>query len=135
MTVEKKISPYGRKKYSTIDEYHAEFPKAVQGSLKELRSAISQAAPESEEVISYNMPAFRQNGILVYYAAYKEHIGFYPTASPIRAFKEDLKKFKTSKGAIQFPIGQKIPASLVKKIVKFRVHEDNEKSKNKKGKS
>jgi uncharacterized protein YdhG (YjbR/CyaY superfamily) len=122
-------------KFNTIDEYHACFPPATLKKLEALRSIIRKAAPQSEEVISYNMPAFRANGVLVYYAAYKEHIGFYPTADPIRVFKEDLLKYKTSKGTIQFPIGKNIPASLVKKIVMFRVSEDLQKAKSKKSKA
>ena len=79
-------------------------------------------------MISYNMPAFKLHGVLVYYAAYKSHIGFYPTASPMKAFKEELADYKTSKGAIQFPIEKAIPTNLVKKIVKFRINENLEKA-------
>ena len=118
--------------FKTIDEYHSNFSGDIRKKLDQLRKAIRSAAPKSEEEISYNMPAFRQNKVLVYYAASKNHIGFYPTPKPILTFKNELKDFKTSKGAIQFPLDKKIPLSLVKKIVKFRVLEDAEKAKTKK---
>ncbi|MFY9309138.1 MAG: DUF1801 domain-containing protein [Bacteroidia bacterium] len=117
--------------YRSIDEYHSGFPENVQKMMEELRAIIREAAPRASEVISYNMPAFRQYGVLVYYAAYKNHIGFYPTGSPIRVFKDELVKYKTSKGAIQFPIDSRIPKTLVKKIVKYRVLEDLEREKQK----
>lgn len=104
-----------------IDEYHQAYPKEIQEILQQLRQAILQAAPKATETISYGMPAFKLNKVLVYYAVYKNHIGFYPTPKPIVHFKEDLISFKTSKGAIQFPINQKLPLALIKKIVKFRV--------------
>ncbi|MEI8279705.1 MAG: DUF1801 domain-containing protein [Bacteroidota bacterium] len=116
-------------KFKSIDEYHATLPLSTQLLLDTLRKAISQTAPNATEVISYNMPAFRQNGVLVYYAAFKQHIGFYPTASPIIVFKDEIAKYQTSKGAIQFPIDKPIPVALVKKIVKYRVAEDAEKAK------
>lgn len=106
---------------TTIDEYHQSYPQEVQDLLQQLRQAILQAAPKATETISYGMPAFKLNKVLVYYAAYKNHIGFYPTPKPIVHFKEELILFKTSKGAIQFPINQKLPLALIKKIVKFRV--------------
>jgi uncharacterized protein YdhG (YjbR/CyaY superfamily) len=128
----KKSSPYGSAKFSTIDDYHVSFPADIRKILEQLRQTIGQAAPQAEEVISYNMPAFKWNGVLVYYAAYKQHIGFYPTPSPIRVFKAELIKFKTSKGAIQFPIDKPLPTALIKKIVKFRVTENSKKEKTKK---
>jgi uncharacterized protein YdhG (YjbR/CyaY superfamily) len=121
-------------KFKTVDEYFSTFPENVRAILEGLRKTIRQAAPQAEELISYNMPAFKLNGMLVYYAAYKEHIGFYPTASPIKVFKEELKNYKTSKGAIQFPIKKHIPVSLVKNIVKFRIKENLEKAKAKRDK-
>lgn len=108
-------------KFKTITQYHATFPKNVQSLLSTLRNTIKQAAPQAEEVISYNMPAFKQGKVLVYYAAYANHIGFYPTASPMVQFKSQLAKYKTSKGAIQFPIDKKLPLALIKKIVKYRL--------------
>jgi len=131
MAAIKSANPYGMVKYKSIDEYHSNFSGDVRKKLDQLRKTIQSAAPESIEEISYNMPAFRQNKVLVYYAASKEHIGFYPTPNPIIVFKNELKDFKTSKGAIQFPLDKNIPVTLVKKIVKFRVLEDIEKAKRK----
>jgi uncharacterized protein YdhG (YjbR/CyaY superfamily) len=105
-----------KKDYKTIDEYIVMFPKEIQPKLQEIRRVIKQAAPNSQEVISYRMPAFKQNGTLVWFAAFKHHIGFYPTSSAIIAFKEKLAKYKTSKGAIQFPIDQPIPLELIKEM-------------------
>lgn len=119
-------------KFTTINHYHAQFPHNIQQTIEKLRKAIKQAAPKATEVISYNMPAFKLNGVLVYYAVNKEHIGFYPTASPIVFFKDELKAYNTSKGAIQFPIHKPLPLSLIKAIVKFRVEEDIKRSKDKK---
>lgn len=130
----KKPSPYGAVKFETIDQYHATFPEDVQVLLDEMRETIRKAAPKAEEVISYNMPAFKQNSVLVYYAAYKNHIGFYPTPGPMVAFKDELEKYQTSKGAIQFPIESGISKSLVKKIVKYRIEETEKKAKEKKKK-
>jgi uncharacterized protein YdhG (YjbR/CyaY superfamily) len=112
------------KKFETVDEYLSALPQHARAVLASLRQTIRQAAPQAEEVISYNMPAFRWNGILVWYAAFKKHVGLYPKASAIAAFQSELAPYKTSKGAIQFPIDQPIPAGLVKKIVKFRIEEN-----------
>ena len=122
-------------KYESIDAYHASVSDAVRPLLETLRQIIRETAPDAKEVISYNMPAFEQNKVLVYYAAAKTHIGFYPCPSPIVAFKSELEGYKTSKGAIQFPIKDGIPVELVKQIVRFRVAEDAEKTKLKKAKS
>lgn len=116
------------KKFKTVDEYLSTFPKNVKGILAELRMTIKQAAPQSEELISYNMPAFKLNGILVYYAAYKKHIGFYPTSSGIEAFKNELTGYKWAKGSIQFPLYQPLPTELITNIVKFRVMRNLEKA-------
>jgi len=112
--------------FQSIDKYHSTLPGEIQAKVQELRTAIKQAAPKSIEVISYNMPAFKMNKVLVYYAAAKAHIGFYPTPGPIIAFEKELSKYVTSKGAIQFPINEKLPISLIKKIVKFRVLQDQD---------
>lgn len=112
----------------TVDEYLSALPKASKDKIEVLRRTIRQAAPEAEEVISYNIPSFKWNGMLVWYAAFKKHIGFYPKSSAISAFKHKLTPYKTSKGAIQFPIEEPIPEELVKEIVRFRVRE-NEKAK------
>ncbi|KON33641.1 hypothetical protein AC477_01345 [miscellaneous Crenarchaeota group-1 archaeon SG8-32-1] len=110
--------------FKTIDDYIAPFPKNVRNILKELRLAIKETAPKVEETISYGIPTFDLNGRhLVHFAAYKNHIGFYPTQSGIQTFKNDLSSFKTSTGTIQFPLNKPIPFDLIKKIVKFRVKE------------
>jgi uncharacterized protein YdhG (YjbR/CyaY superfamily) len=113
-----------KKQFKTIDEYINTFPENVQIILQQMRHAVRTAAPEAEEVISYQMPAFKQNGIIVYFAAFKHHIGFYPTSSGIEAFKRELAPYKSSKGAVQFPLEKPIPFDLVKKIVMFRVEEN-----------
>ncbi len=110
--------------YTSIDEYIATFPKDIQAILSNLRKAIKAAAPEAEEKISYQMPAFYLKGNLVYFAAFKHHIGFYPTASGIKAFEHEFAKYSYSKGAVQFPIDKPMPLALIKKIVKFRVNEN-----------
>src|SRR5215470_17581215 len=110
-----------------VNEYVAGFPKDVKQTLEKLRLTIKKAAPKAEEVISYQMPAFKYHGMLVYFAGYKNHIGFYPTSSPMKVFKDRLTNYKTSKGAIQFPINEAIPLTLVRDIVKFRIKENLEK--------
>ncbi|HAH22526.1 MAG TPA: hypothetical protein DCL77_01960 [Prolixibacteraceae bacterium] len=117
-----------------IDQYIAGFPPEVQVMLEELRATIRNAAPEAMETISYQMPAFKLNGILVYFAAYKNHIGFYPTGSGIEHFKEEVSAYKSSKGTVQFPLNQPIPLDLITKIVKFRVKQNLEKAELKKAK-
>lgn len=112
------------KKFRTVDEYFASLPEAARNNLADLRTIIRQAAPQAQETISYNMPAFQWNGMLVWYAAFQKHIGLYPKASAIATFKNELKGYKTSKGAIQFPMEEAIPAALVKRIVKFRLKEN-----------
>ena len=116
-------------KYRDINEYHAQFPDHIQKILEQLRKVIKQAAPQTIETISYGMPAFKQHKVLVYYAVHKTHIGFYPTSNPIVYFKKELEKYHTSKGAIQFPIDQSLPLTLIEKIVKFRLEEDHKKAK------
>ena len=112
------------KKFKTMDEYIASFPKNVQTILQEIRQTIHNAAPKAEEAISYSMPAFKQNGVLVWFAAFKNHIGFFPTALGVEAFKEELKGYEISKGTIRFPLDKPIPFDLVKKIVEYRVKEN-----------
>jgi len=109
------------KRKNEIDAYIATFPSNVQKVLQEIRKIIQEAAPEAEEVISYKMPAYKQNGILVYFAGYKNHVGFYPTASGIEKFKDEFDNYKWSKGAVQFPLDQPLPVKLIQRIVKFRV--------------
>jgi uncharacterized protein YdhG (YjbR/CyaY superfamily) len=124
-----------KKTFTNTDEYIAMFPGNIRAILEKLRVAIKASAPGAEEVISYKMPAFRLEGMLVWFAVNKEHIGFYPTASPIKVFRKELTAYKTSKGAIQFPIDKPIPLTLVKNIVKFRVRENAERAMTKKQKS
>jgi uncharacterized protein YdhG (YjbR/CyaY superfamily) len=120
-------------KFDDVEEYLSIFPEEIRELLLSIRTAIKEAAPEAEEVISYNMPAYKYYGILVYFAAYKNHIGFYPGSSLInQVFKKDLVKYKTSKGTIQFPLDQQLPLKLIKKIVKFRVRYNLDKAKTKK---
>jgi len=107
-----------------VEKYNQNQAKRIQPKLELIRQAIREVAPEVEEVISYNMPAFKQNKVLVYYAVNKNHIGFYPTPSPILHFQKELKPYKTSKAAIQFPLNQPLPVDLIQKIVKFRIKED-----------
>ena len=105
----------------TIDQYIQQFPNDIQEKLTELRNVILNAAPEATEKISYKMPAFHWKENLIYFAAYKNHIGIYPTSKPIIHFKEELKNYKSSKGAFQIPLNQEIPKDLIEKIVSFRI--------------
>jgi uncharacterized protein YdhG (YjbR/CyaY superfamily) len=114
-----------------IDEYIAASPKNVREKLQDIRRAIRTEAPNAKEVISYGMPAFKQNGVLVFFAAHKEHIGFYPTSSGISAFRDELSRYKQSKGAVQFPLDEEVPLDTIRKIVRFRVNEDKAKARKK----
>ena len=113
---------------ANIDEYIADQPVEYRERLERLRETIHKAAPKAQEVISYMIPAFKQNGVLVYFALFKNHIGFFPTSSGVANFQKELKDFKTSKGTIQFPLDKPLPMSLVTKITKFRAKEDDEKA-------
>jgi uncharacterized protein YdhG (YjbR/CyaY superfamily) len=115
----------------SIDEYIAGFPKDVQDILEKLRVTIRKAAPDAKETINYAIPTFTLEGNLVHFAAFKNHIGFYPAPSGIQAFKKELSVFEGAKGSVQFPIDKPLPLSLVTKIVKFRVKENLEKAKKK----
>jgi uncharacterized protein YdhG (YjbR/CyaY superfamily) len=112
---------------NNIDNYIAACPADIQATLTELRNTIRKAAPEAKEKISYQMPAFEQKGILVYFAAQKEHIGFYPTSSGVEAFKKELSGYSTSKGVVRFPYEKPLPQKLISEIVRFRVIENLEK--------
>ena len=112
-----------RSSYTTIDEYIQLQPAGVRDKLKALRELIRQIAPDAEERIAYRMPTFYLKGNLVHFAAHTTHIGFYPTPSGITRFKKELARYKSSKGAVQFPIEEPLPIGLIKKIVKFRVGE------------
>ncbi|MEO5893116.1 MAG: DUF1801 domain-containing protein [Ferruginibacter sp.] len=116
-------------KFTTVDEYLATFPAITKAILEKLRKTIKKAAPQAEELISYNMPAYKLNGMLVYFAAYKQHIGFYPTPSGIEAFKDDLSHYQGAKGSVQLPIDTSFPFDLVTEIVKFRVSYNLEQAK------
>lgn len=117
---------------ATIDEYIAGFPKDVQQILQKIRMTIHEAAPEAQEKISYQMPTFYLKGNLVHFAAFKEHIGFYPVPTGIEKFKKELSVYKQGKGSVQFPLDQPMPYALITKIVKFRVKENLAKAKEKK---
>jgi uncharacterized protein YdhG (YjbR/CyaY superfamily) len=112
---------------TTIDQYIQGFPKDVQAKLSELRSTIREAAPEAIEKISYGVPTFDLNGNLVHFAAFKGHIGFYPTPSGIARFQKELKAYKSAKGSVQFPLEEPLPLQLIAKIVAFRVDENSRK--------
>jgi len=112
------------KQIKTIDEYISMFPDNIQNILEGLRQTIRESAPEAEEAISYQMPTFKLNGNLVYFAAFNNHIGFFPTSSGKEAFKKELSRYKGGRGTIQFPIDEPIPLDLVRKIVKYRVKEN-----------
>ena len=111
-------------RFNSIDEYIATFPAKTQKILEELRATIKAAAPDAEEKISYQMPTFALKGNLVHFAAYKNHIGFYPTPSGIEVFKHELSVYEGAKGSVKFPIGKPLPLELISKIVKFRVAEN-----------
>jgi uncharacterized protein YdhG (YjbR/CyaY superfamily) len=117
-----------KQNYKTIDAYIKTFPEDIQEVLQTIRQTIKKAAPESEEVISYKMPAFKQKSILVWFAAFKNHIGFFPKVNAIKKFEKELLKYETSKGTIRFPLDKKIPLGLISKITKFRVKEELEKT-------
>jgi len=119
-------------KFKTVDEYIATFPAGTKSILEDVRRTIKEAAPGAEELISYNMPALKLHGMLVYYATYKKHIGFYPTGSGIEAFKKELSVYKGAKGSVQFPLDKPLPLDLISDIVKFRVENNLEKGKKKK---
>lgn len=104
-----------------IKQYIEQFPNEVQQKLLELHFVLKEVLPLATETISYKMPAFKQNKILVYYAGYKNHIGFYPTAEPIVKFENDLKAYKYSKGAIKFSLHEELPKQLIQKIALYRL--------------
>jgi uncharacterized protein YdhG (YjbR/CyaY superfamily) len=114
--------------FTSIDEYIATFPEDIQNILEQLRAAIKAAAPDAVEKISYQMPTFDLKGNLVHFAAYKKHIGFYPTPSGIEALKDELSIYQAGKGSIQFPLDQPLPLELITKIVKLRVAENLKKA-------
>ena len=111
-----------------IDEYIAGFPQEVRGILKKIRATIRAAAPDAEEAIKYRMPTFILEGNLVHFAAFKNHIGFYPTPTGIEKFKDELSVYEGAKGSVRFPLEEPVPFGLISKIVKLRVKENLEKA-------
>jgi uncharacterized protein YdhG (YjbR/CyaY superfamily) len=116
-----------RSEGNPVNAYIAAFPPAVRRTLNELRAAIQAAAPDAQETISYGIPTFDLHGHLVHFAAYREHVGFYPDPSGIRAFQKELSGYDTSAGTVRFPLGRPLPLALVRKIVKFRAAENRKK--------
>jgi uncharacterized protein YdhG (YjbR/CyaY superfamily) len=114
-----------------MDDYVDRFPKEVQQLLQKMRLTIKKAAPKAKEMISYGIPAFTSDGILVWFAAFKTHIGFYPRTSAITTFKKELSAYKGAKGSVQFPLDKPVPLALVSRMVKFRVKENLSKRKKK----
>lgn len=119
-------------KFLTIESYHQNFEDILKSKLDEINGIICSVSDSLEPCISYNMPTFKYFGLLVHYAVYNNHLGFYPSPSAIIAFEQELSKYKTSKGAIQFPLDKPLPKKLIQAIVKFRMHENEEKAKVKK---
>lgn len=114
--------------FQPIDEYIATFPEDRQALLQAVRTTIREAAPDAVEIISYGMPAFAQNGNLVYFSGLKDHIGFYPTPSGIEAFRDEMSEYRTTKGAVNFPVDRPLPLELISKVVRFRVAENRDKA-------
>jgi len=112
---------------TSVDEYIKRFHPAVQANLRNIRKTIKKAAPGAEEVISYAIPGYKYNGILIYFAAFEKHISIYPAPRTNKIFKEELKAYKGGKGTIQFPITGAIPLNLISRIVKFRLIQNTEK--------
>ena len=112
----------------TVDDYLAALPEEARATLEKIRKTIKAVAPKATEVISYQMPMYKYHGMLVGFAAFKDHCSFFPGANPVATFKDELKAYKTSKGTIRFPIGKPLPAALVKKLVKARVAENEERA-------
>jgi uncharacterized protein YdhG (YjbR/CyaY superfamily) len=117
-----------------IDEYIASFPQGVQEILEKIRATVKKAAPGAEEAICYRIPTFTLEGNLVHFAAFKEHIGFYPTPTGIEKFQNELSAYNSAKGSVRFPLGKPIPLALISKIVKFRVKENLERAETKRKK-
>ena len=121
-----------REQAKTIDEYIAGFPPDVQAILQKIRQTIRDSAPDAQETINYAIPTFTLNGNLVHFAAFENHIGFYPAPSGMEQFKQELSGYKGAKGSVQFPLDQPMPYALITKIVNFRVKEQIEKAAKKK---
>ena len=121
-----------RRQFKTMDEYIDTFPEDVRRILNELRQTIKEVVPDAEETINYQIPTFTLNGNLVHFAAFENHIGFYPAPSGMEAFKEELSRYKGAKGSVQFPIDEPLPLPLIRRIVEFRVKENRERKSKKK---
>lgn len=118
-----------KKRPADVNEYIQQAPKEAQAKLRSMRACIRKAAPGATESLKYGIPAFSYRRMLVAYAAFKHHIGFYPTPSPVKAFSKELSKYHTAKGSIQFPMDEPLPLPLIRKITKFRVKEESERQK------
>jgi len=117
--------------FSTIDKYISTFPKDVQKKLESIRQTIKKSAPGAEETISYQIPAFKLNGPLIYFAGFKNHVSLYPAPRAAAEFKKELSEYKGGKGTVQFPLDKPIPLSLIRRIVKYRIKENFNKVNNK----
>jgi uncharacterized protein YdhG (YjbR/CyaY superfamily) len=117
-----------RSSAGSIDAYIAEFPPETRKVLQELRALIRASAPDATETMSYAIPTFDLNGHLVHFAGFTKHIGFYPTGRGVEAFKEELGPYKIGKGSVQFPLGEPLPAHLIRRIVEYRVRENTRKT-------
>ena len=115
-----------RRRFKTMDEYIDTFPEDVRRILNELMQTIKEVVPDAEETINYHIPTFTLNGNLVHFAAFENHIGFYPTPSGMEAFKKELSGYKSAKGSVQFPINEPLPLPLIRRIVEYRVKENLE---------
>jgi uncharacterized protein YdhG (YjbR/CyaY superfamily) len=115
----------------TVDDYLAALPEEARATLEKIRKAIKAAAPRATEVISYQMPVYKQHGMLVGFAAFKDHCSFFPGAKPVATYKDELNAYETSKGTIRFPIGKPLPAALVKRLVKARIAENEKRAREK----
>lgn len=118
-----------KKKYTTIDEYIGDFPAEIQEILEKIRQVIYEAVPDATEKISYQMPTFYLNGNLVHFAAFKNHIGFYPTPDGITAFEEELAPYKRAKGSANFPLTKPIPYELIRQMTFYRAEQNRAKKK------
>ncbi|MEO6305100.1 MAG: DUF1801 domain-containing protein [Bacteroidia bacterium] len=121
-------------KINDVDDYIATFPKEIQKRLKEVRKVVIRSAPKADEVISYQMPGYKFHGMLVYFAGYKNHIGFYPGVEPLIKFKKEISIYKSAKGSVQFPHDQPLPLKLIQRLTVFKVKENLQKAKEKKKK-
>lgn len=126
--------PDSRSNPRAVDDYIKAQPVKTQNVLRSIRATIASAAPQATQTINYGIPTFQLNGNLVHFAAFEKHIGFYPTPSGILAFRKELSKYVTAKGSAQFPLDRPMPLALIKRIVKFRVKEQQEIASRKKGK-